>query len=296
MGDAMSTVYFDSRVGDAERRRLLFEGSLFVYSPRPSTLELCQLARDLLEEAFPGLAPARAQHAFSVEAYAQILAELKPKFIHHPKAKECLRRVLADFGSDLEATYFDVPRLRSSTSDGYLTTGIAYAWHPHRDTWYSAPHSQVNWWIPVYDIESSNAMAFHPRYWGKPVANDSRRYDYAEWNEKFRFQAAQYTKEDPRPLPRATEPVELEPQIRLIPPVGGAIVFSGAQLHSSVPNTSGVTRFSIDFRTVHRGDVEAFLGSPNVDSQCTGTTMGDYLRGTDLAHLPDHLVAAYQRR
>ena len=100
-------------------------------------------------------------------------------------------------------------------------------------------------------IASDNAMAFHPRHWGRPVRNNSAQYNYLEWNKTFRFNAAQYTKEDPRPLSRATEPVELDPQIRLICPPGGIILFSGAQMHSSVCNTSGVTRFSIDFRTVY---------------------------------------------
>ena len=128
------------------------------------------------------------------------------------------------------------------------------------------------------------------------VQNDSRRYDYGEWNEKFLFTAAQHTDKDPRPLPRATQTVEIDPQVRLIPPASGMIVFSGAQMHSSVPNTSGVTRISIDFRTVHRGDARAFRGAPNVDAECTGTTMGDYLRMTDLAHLPQELIEAYASR
>lgn len=290
----MSSVHFDAPVTDDERRRKLYAGDLFVYAPKPAALALCALAREMLDEAFGGSDPRQAQHGMAVAEYAALLGELKPRFIHHPQAKELLRQLLAEFGCDLEQTYFDVPRLRSSTSDGYLTTGIAYAWHPHRDTWYSAPHCQLNWWMPVYPIEPTNAMAFHPRYWNRPVANDSRKYDYAEWNRTYRFTAAQHTSgEDPRPLPRATEAVELEPQVTLLPPVGGMILFSGAQLHSSVPNTSGVTRFSIDFRTVHRGDAAAFSGAPNADSACTGTTMGDYLRGTDLAHLPDELIAAY---
>jgi len=69
--------------------------------------------------------------------------------------------------------------------------------------------------------------------------------------------------------------------------------FSGAQLHSSVPKTSSKTRFSIDLRTVHVDDVANGLGAPNIDSECTGTTMGDYLRCTDLAQLPDRLIAEY---
>jgi hypothetical protein len=60
-----------------------------------------------------------------------------------------------------------------------------------------------------------------------------------------------------------------------------------------VPNTSGRTRYSIDFRTVHLDDARANQGAPNVDSACTGTTMGDYLRCTDLAHLPADLIGRY---
>ena len=292
----MDTVYFDANLSDDERRRRLYDGKLFVYTAKPSALALCRFAQELLEEAFPGLDPRKAQHALGKEEYAAILGRVKPHFINHPRSKELLRQLLLEFGCDPEATYFDVPRIRTSTSDGYLTTGIAYAWHPHRDTWYSAPACQVNWWMPVYEIESQNAMAFHPRYWSEGVKNDSRHYDYGEWNEKFRFTAAQHTDKDPRPLPRATQTVEIDPQVRLIPPAGGMILFSGAQMHSSVPNTSGVTRISIDFRTVHLGDARAFRGAHNVDAECTGTTMGDYLRMTDLAHVPQELVDEYASR
>jgi hypothetical protein len=61
-----------------------------------------------------------------------------------------------------------------------------------------------------------------------------------------------------------------------------------------VPNDSGKTRFSIDFRTVNADDVAAQRGAPNVDSACTGTTMGDYLRGTDLMHLPEKYFGMYE--
>jgi hypothetical protein len=70
-------------------------------------------------------------------------------------------------------------------------------------------------------------------------------------------------------------------------------LFSAGQMHSSVPNTSGVTRFSIDFRTIHLDDAAAKRGAPNIDSACTGTVMRDYLRGTDLSHVPEEVVSLY---
>jgi hypothetical protein len=64
-------------------------------------------------------------------------------------------------------------------------------------------------------------------------------------------------------------------------------LFSGAQLHETVPNNSGVARYSIDFRAVHLDDVTARRGAANIDSRCTGTTMRDYLRASDL---PEEVV------
>ena len=175
----MTTIYYEAPFSDDVRRQQLFDGQLFVYAPRPSTIAFCDFARTLIQEAFGTLYPPTAQHHLPVEQYAAILGKLKPGFIHHPESKEHIRKIFAEMGCDLTKSYFDVPKMRSSTSDNYLTTGIAYAWHPHRDTWYSAPDCQINWWIPIYDIESDNAMAFHPRYWNRPVRNTSSVDDAA---------------------------------------------------------------------------------------------------------------------
>jgi hypothetical protein len=288
----MTVVHYDSRISDDERRERLYAGDLFVYSPVPETLELVEFARRMLVEAFAPHDPESAQFSMSVESLA-LLGRLKPSFIHHPESKRLLAAILARHGCDPEQTYFDVPRLRSSTSDNYLTTGIAFAFHPHRDTWYSAPLCQINWWMPVFPLQWDNCMAFHPRYFSQGVRNSSDIYNYQEWNRSNRFNAAQQIGVDTRPQPKALEPVEIQPDIRLLPPPGGVILFSAAQLHSSVPNTSGRTRFSIDFRVVHLGDVAGMRGAANVDSRCTGSTMGDYLRCTDLQHLPAEATAPY---
>ena len=291
----MNSVFFDSSMDEAARRERLYQGQVFVFSPRPSTLALCELAREMTEAAFRPLDPRDAQHELPVERYVAILADLKPRFIHHPRSKELIRQILTEHGCDLADTYFDVPRLRSATHGGYLTSGIAYAFHPHRDTWYSAPFCQLNWWLPVYDIAPENALAFHPRYWDQPLRNGSSRYNYAQWSRESRQNAAKHIKEDTREQPRPEEPVNLDPQLRVLCPVGGAILFSAAQLHSTVPNTSGRTRFSVDFRTVNLRDLREGAGALNIDSACTGTTMADYLRGTDLSHLPPEVVERYER-
>ena len=191
----MNTIYFDQTMSDQVRRELLFGGQLFVFSPRPSSIALCEFADELIKKAFGNLSPEKAQYSLPVEEYAAILSKLKPMFINHPKSKECIQGIVKEFGCDPRKTYFDVPRMRTSTSDGYLTTGIAYAWHPHRDTWYSAPQCQINWWIPIYGIDANHGVAFHPRYWSDPISNDSKKYNYYQWNKEFRPNASQHLKE-----------------------------------------------------------------------------------------------------
>jgi hypothetical protein len=290
----MATIHLDTSYTDEARRRSLYRGDLFVYSPGEGSSALCALAQRLSEEAFAPHEPQHAQDHMPAEEYAAILADLKPRFIHHPEAKEAIATLLRDVGADTSKTYFDVPRLRTMASGEYMKAGLALQFHPHRDTWFSAPYAQLNWWLPVYEVEAGNSMAFHPRYFDRPVKNSSSGYDYDEWNRTGRQQAAHQITKDVRKQPEPEEPLELEPDVRVVTPVGGVLIFSGAQMHSTVPNTTGRTRFSIDFRTVNVDDLVNGVSAPNVDAACTGTTLRDFVRADDLAPLDDAVIAPYE--
>ena len=73
----------------------------------------------------------------------------------------------------------------------------------------------------------------------------------------------------------------------------GLILFSGAHLHSTVPNTTGRSRFSIDFRTAHHDELAGLGGAPAIDRACTGTTLFELRRASDLGPVPDEIVALY---
>lgn len=289
----MSTLYFDSPYGDDRRRQALYQGHVFVFSPRPSTVALTEWARELIAEAFHPLDPVHVQDSLPVERFVEIVAPLKPRFIHHPRTLELLRDLLADFGVDMDRLYFDVPRMRVATSGGYLNAGVAYVLHPHRDVWYSSPLCQLNWWLPVFEIESESSFAFHPRYWDRPVRNSSGEYNHYEWNRVGRAQSASQVKADTRKQPRPLDELDLEPQFRVVCPPGGLILFSGAHLHSTVPNTSGRTRFSIDFRTAHLDELATRGGAPNLDRECTGTTLFELRRASDLSPVPEEIIRLY---
>lgn len=289
----MGAVFLDAKLGDADRRRRLFSGDIFLFSPTPGSEALIALGREMLEAAFAPHDPRLLHKHHTAEEVAAVLAKLKPAFIHHPECKRLISQIMAEHGVDTDALYFDVPRMRSAYPKDFLSSGIAYAFHPHRDTWYSAPMCQVNWWLPIYPVDPDNAMGFYPRYFSEPVANNSEIYNYYEWNTKNRASAVQHVKQDTREQPKPQQ--ALEPVTnRYLPPPGGMIAFAAAQLHETVPNTTDVARYSIDFRTVHIDDLATRNGARNIDSRCTGTTMRDYLRASDLSKLPEDIVHLYE--
>ena len=289
----MVPILVDSTTDEASRRRELYDGSLFFFGARDAVRALCDHAWEMIVEAFDPLDPTEAQSELPVEEFVGIIGPLKTRFTNDEGSKARLHDVLAEFGCDVEQTYFDVPKLRIVSHSNYLTAGVGYAYKPHRDIWYSAPPCQLNWWLPIREISVDSALAFHPQWWNQAVPNTSGDFDPYEWNRVGRAEAAKHITSDPRNHPAPSEPVELEPEIRIVGGAGSMLIFSAAHLHSTVPNTSSATRFSIDFRTVNLQDLVDQVGAANPDSESTGTTARDFLRATDYERLPDDVVAIY---
>ena len=190
-GTSMSALFIDAILDDDARRNRLYAGDIFTFSASKNTLALVALARSMLEQALAPHDPRQIHHHKTAEEVAEILAKVKPAFIHHPECKRLIPLIMQERGIDLEKLYFDVPRMRSAYPSHFLSSGIAYAFHPHRDTWYSAPMCQINWWLPIYPLDPNNAMGFYPDYFDTPVQNNSEIYNYYEWNTKNRATAAQ---------------------------------------------------------------------------------------------------------
>jgi ectoine hydroxylase-related dioxygenase (phytanoyl-CoA dioxygenase family) len=71
---------------------------------------------------------------------------------------------------------------------------------------------------------------------------------------------------------------------------GDLLCFSGAHLHASVPNTSGVTRFSLEARTVNVDDVASRRGAPNLDGQAPRIPLDWFHHIEDEVPLPEVMV------
>jgi len=278
------------------RRERLFDGDIFVDHSRLETRELCGFANDLITEAFQTRDPERVQHQIKVEEFISIAGPLKSRFTNHPHTKVLIQKILSGMGCDLNKTYFDVPRLRVATSGGYLSAGVGYAYKAHRDTWYSSPQQQINWWLPIFDLEAGRSLILYPSHWTRPIRNTSAGFDYDEWCQVGRQLATSQVKTDSRKHPVPEEELAFGDESRIVCAAGSCIAFAGAHLHATAPNDTGLTRFSLDFRTVHVDDLIQQRGAPNIDCAATGTTLRDFLRTADLEPLPNDIVAMYNRR
>ena len=289
----MSTIHIDPLGSGEELRGFLYAGDLIVLTQLKSVQLLVEHARSSLLETFAPHDPQHVHEVLTPEELSAILAVWKPAFIHNETSKALTRAITSEAGFGADRTHYDVPKPRTAYPVGHLTTGIAFAFPWHRDTWYAAPQQQINWWLPIWEPKSNNAMAFDLPSFARAVPNDSDTFDYYQSN-KERLSTAQHTKSDPRSRPGARD-WEPAGDTILLPRPGEIIVFSGSQLHKTIPNTSGLSRYSIDFRTVDRLDVESGLGAPAKDVECAGTALRDFLCVADGSRISESIVQMVER-
>jgi len=175
-------------------------------------------------------------------------------------------------GFDRASLAFDAPRLRVVAPKAHQRPAAARAYYMHRDTWYGSPTTQVNVWVPLFDVDEHDSFAIWPSAFGTRVDNDSASFDYARFTSRGGFQSAAVID---AAYPRAL----------VMPPgsafhvrarAGEVVAFSAAHLHATTPNETKRTRLSVDVRFVDLGDRE---GAPDGDNASKGSAVGDYMRG-----------------
>ena len=268
------TILIDPDMHSGGLRQHLYGGDLILLTGLPSVIDFTWHIRRELIRLFSPHDPQHAHEHISPAEMAAILGEWKPRFIHAGRSAELVRAIITEAGFPAEDTYFNVPKPRTSFPAGHLTSGVAAGFPWHRDTWYSAPAQQVNWWLPVCPVREDNAMAFDLAAFGRDVPNDSETFDYYEHNAARAGLAAQVTRHTAA-RPEATGHKPGQPLV-ILPAPGQVLLFSGAQLHATIPNTSGLARYSADFRTVSAADLLAGRGAPMTDVACTGTALRDF--------------------
>src|SRR5690348_6656761 len=227
-------IVIDPDVTGDELRQQIFTGNLVILTRLQSLRDFVEYTRGELTELFSPHDPEHAHEHIEPAEMAKILGAWKPRFIHAEMSKKLVRAVIEEAGFPAEETHYDLPKPRTSFPAGHLTTGIAFAFPWHRDVWYSAPAQQINWWLPIFPVRETNAMTFDLANFAREVPNTSADFDYYDNNSR-RFGAAKSVRNEGQARPGA---IDHTPSVDLIPlpAPGDVLLFSGAQLHKSIPN------------------------------------------------------------
>jgi hypothetical protein len=278
----------DPAIPVEELRQRLYRGDLVILTKLSALDKFVDYMRTELTELFAPHDPEHVHEHIEPAEMAKILGVWKPRWIHAERSRELVRAIIAEAGFDPEYTHYDVPKPRTSFPSGHLTTGIAFAFPWHRDVWYSAPAQQINWWLPVFPVRETNAMSFDLANFARAVPNTSGHFDYYENNAR-RLTTARSVGKENQARPGA---IDHAPSVDVIPlpAPGQVLLFSGAQLHASIPNSSGLARYSVDFRTVNARDLRARTGAPLVDANCTGTAIRDFISIKDESTFDEETV------
>jgi hypothetical protein len=281
-------IVIDPNVSGDELRQQLFSGNLVILTRLQALSDFVDYTREELTELFKPHDPEHVHEHIDPPEMAKILSAWKPRFIHSDRSKKLVRAVIEEAGFPAEDTHYDLPKPRTSFPAGHLTTGVAFAFPWHRDVWYSAPAQQINWWLPIFPVREDNAMSFDLASFDRAVPNTSDAFDYYQNNASRLTTATGVTREvQARPGAIDHQP---DRELIVLPAPGQVLLFSGAQLHKSIPNTSGRARFSVDFRTVYVHDLVAGRGAPLVDVYCTGTAIRDFINVADERRFDEETV------
>ena len=278
----------DPEISADSLHETIYAGGIVILTRLPAVRELVEYAREQLVRLFRPYDPVKVHEHISPAQMAELLGRWKPEFIHAAESKRIVRKIVCEAGLSETDTYFDLPKPRTAFPIGHLTSGIAFAFPWHRDVWYSAPGPQLNWWLPIFRTLPSNSMSFDLASFGRVVPNDSAAFDYYE-NNMRRLTTSENITHERQVRPRALNHTP-QSEFLAIPSPGEVLLFSGAHLHRSIPNTSSEARFSIDFRTVNSVDLAAKRGAPVVDADCTGTAIRDFRRVDDESAFDERLI------
>ncbi len=237
-------------LGDEPRGQRIFHGELIVFRALDAMRPLVDRADAMIRAAFSPHDPLTAHTKLTPAANADIAEKLITAFAKDADVADCYQAALVAAGVDPNRVYWDRLRLRIQPPGHNHMSCRVMNLAPHRDTWGSNVLAQHNWWAPIYPVSPERTMVIYPAYWRNAITNTSGDWDYHE------LLARRRAGDDSYPLlPVATGQVDDSSAWSCDISPGDLLCFSGAHLHASVPNTTPLTRFSTEVRTVCLDDL-----------------------------------------
>ena len=265
----------------------LYAGSIVRYSRLAEMAAIVSFTRAFVEERLAPHPPVEIHRHWEPAVLGKRLGEVQREYAQSPEAKHLWKALLAAAGLEPTETARDRLMLRfQAHSDpaspapwARSTATVGF----HRDSWGTNLPSQINWWAPVWPITAGRTFAIHPQLWDVPIPNNSAQFDLADVLERLR--TAPETLGPGQLAPGPVVSVDPEGGVPVVLEPGEIIAFSSNHAHVGVPNHTGLTRISLETRTVAICDVKTGRGAPDIDGAARWVAPGMFHRLSDGAGL-----------
>ena len=261
MPDRLDLRYRTSAENDNDRAGAIFAGAVLVYRSLPAMHDLVDCLRDITQQEVGLSDPCLAESILESEEFRHRASSARQIVREHDDVARLYKKVLLEAGVDVSAVFYDHFKLRFQPSDDASKTRYMRDLPVHRDTWGSNIHAQINWWAPVWPVAADRTIGIFPALWNVPVPNASAKWRYQELIQRLKDdKSTRYPM-----LPQCLDPPSSAEAVPIIIHPGDIMAFSGAHLHCSMPNQSGLVRVSTETRTVSAHDLRHSRSAKNVD-------------------------------
>ena len=263
-----------------QTRDLLYQGTVFQCSATEASNQLVLMVYEVLHKVL-GTKPRNAERKTTPEKFFSQMGIIRKEIYTHPRFHKAVRSCIEALGFDNNYIAFDPARLRIINHDGHHNPLASAVYYPHRDIWYGHPKSLITWWIPLDSLIHEETFCFYPEFFHIPVKNSSAIFDYDEWVSKgwdLKIGWQKVSKEHRNQYPSISQDILSEETIGFSCQKGENLLFAGANLHRTLPQSLGRTRFSLDFRIVDMRDFQANKGAPSLDDHSKGSAVRDYIQ------------------
>mgnify|MGYP001405710189 CR=1 FL=1 len=260
----------------------VYGGTIFHLEGCRAVAELIEHTQKFLEEAFHPRSPQLVHEHYTPDQQAELCAELQRQFGRSGDVRRRWRAVFEAAGLEPAAMACDDLYLRfqphrdrsEAAPRAFSTATLGF----HRDTWGTNVYAQTNWWAPVYPITAGRTFAYFPDLWDTPLQNTTEDFDFRAIVERS-IRGEEVDAE--QGMPHLLEEVDSALARPVVIDPGSMVVFSGAHAHAGVPNNTGLTRISLETRSVWIEDFRRGLGAPNVDGRAPWMSLGLFRRFSD---------------
>ncbi len=254
----INTNIINKKINYLQLSTAVFTGKIIQFSSSENTL--IAAARDLCCNIFECDNPTIAHRLYPKDDFLLRAKKAQDSF-NTPFYRGLFINWLQSFGIDHKDLYWDTLGLRIAPPISTHQGGFRSLVKVHRDTWGTGIQTQINWWAPIYPLANGRTMQFFPDYWQKPLKNTTGDWSFEEFlAHRKQTQATGKAATYPS-VPFATETPTTPSHLVKID-CNDLLAFSAAQLHSSVPNKTSLTRYSFEIRTIHPTQTK---GAPNCD-------------------------------